>query len=63
MEIEKDFVLCKSTNYRTRFKGYFGVETANIFKSIHENIKTKYDLSQAFFYPNIFLNQITFKCV
>ena len=40
MEIEKDFVLCKVSNSRTRFKGYSGVETANVFKSIHESIKT-----------------------
>ena len=62
-KIERDFVFCKASNYRTRFKNFSGIESANIFKSIHETIEKSNSLMEINFEEGDFLvtkNKFTF---
>ena len=54
-KIERDFVFCKASNYRTRFKNFSGIESANIFKSINETIEKSNSLMEINFEEGDFL--------
>ena len=61
--IEKDYVYCNACNYRTRFKGFSGKDTAYIFKSLHDSFNSDENLFEINFNVGDFLitkNKFTF---
>ena len=61
--VEDNFVFCKASNYRSRFKNMTGRETYNIYKKIYEAIYTDDNMIEIKFEKNDLLitnNKLTF---
>lgn len=61
--VEENFVFCKASNYRSRFRNMSGIETFNIYKKIYEAIYSDDNMIEIKFEKNDLLitnNKLTF---